>query len=44
VFSCKPFDEVIVEELVIKYFGAKSLRRAFIKRQATLGVGVETGE
>jgi S-adenosylmethionine/arginine decarboxylase-like enzyme len=38
VFSCKPFNERIVEDLVVKYFGAKSLRRAFIKRQAVLDV------
>jgi S-adenosylmethionine/arginine decarboxylase-like enzyme len=36
VFSCKPFDERIVEDLIVKYFDAKSLRRAFLKRQATL--------
>jgi S-adenosylmethionine decarboxylase len=35
VFSCKPFDEKIVEELVAQYFGCKSVRRAFIKRKAT---------
>lgn len=34
VFSCKPFDEKVVEELVTKHFGAKHLRRAFLKRQA----------
>ena len=38
VFSCKPFDERIVEDLVVQYFDAKSLRRAFIKRQAVLDV------
>jgi hypothetical protein len=38
VFSCKPYDERIVEDLVVQYFGAKSLRRAFIKRQAVLDV------
>jgi S-adenosylmethionine/arginine decarboxylase-like enzyme len=38
VFSCKPFDERIVEDLVVEYFGAKSLRLAFIKRQAVLDV------
>ncbi len=36
VFSCKPFDERVVEGLVVKYFGAKTIRRAFLKRQATL--------
>jgi S-adenosylmethionine decarboxylase len=34
VFSCKPFDEKVVEALVAKHFGAKHLRRAFLKRQA----------
>jgi S-adenosylmethionine decarboxylase len=34
VFSCKPFDEKVVEALVVKHFGAKHLRRAFLKRQA----------
>lgn len=34
VFSCKPFNEKIVEDLVVKHFGAKHLRRAFLKRQA----------
>lgn len=34
VFSCKPFDERVVESLVVRYFGAKSIRRALIKRQA----------
>ena len=34
VFSCKPYDEKVVEEMVVKYFGAKSLRCAFIKRKA----------
>jgi S-adenosylmethionine/arginine decarboxylase-like enzyme len=38
VFSCKPYDERIVEDLVVQYFDAKSLRRAFIKRQAVLDV------
>jgi S-adenosylmethionine/arginine decarboxylase-like enzyme len=38
VFSCKPYDERIVEDLVVQYFGAKSLCRAFIKRQAVLDV------
>ena len=38
VFSCKPFDERIVEDLVVQYFDAKSLRQAFIKRQAVLDV------
>jgi S-adenosylmethionine decarboxylase len=36
VFSCKPFDDKVVEELVVKHFDAKSLRRAFFKRKATI--------
>ena len=36
VFSCKTFDERVVEDLLVQYFGAKTIRRAFIKRQATL--------
>lgn len=36
VFSCKPYDESVVEELVVKYFNAKTVRRAFIQRQASL--------
>ncbi len=38
VFSCKAFDERVVEDLVVRYFGAKTIRRAFIKRQAMLEV------
>lgn len=38
VFSCKPFDERVVEDLVVKFFGAKTIRRAFIKRQAMLDI------
>ena len=34
VFSCKPYDEKVVEEMMVKYFGAKSLRCAFIQRKA----------
>lgn len=34
VFSCKPYDMRIVEDLVIKYFGAKTVRSAFLERQA----------
>ncbi|NBP59282.1 S-adenosylmethionine decarboxylase [bacterium] len=34
VFSCKPFEPKIVEDLVVKYFEAKSAKVAFIKRQA----------
>jgi S-adenosylmethionine/arginine decarboxylase-like enzyme len=36
VFSCKPFESKTVEELVVQYFGAKSLRTGFVKRQAIL--------
>lgn len=36
VFSCKPFNEKVVQELVAKYFGATSIRRSFLTRQATL--------
>ena len=41
VFSCKPFDERVVESLVVRYFGAKSIRRALIKRQALPDVETE---
>jgi S-adenosylmethionine/arginine decarboxylase-like enzyme len=36
VFSCKPYNIEVVESLVIKYFGVKSLRKAFIERKAIL--------
>ncbi len=36
VFSCKPYDQDIVEDLVVRYFGVKSVRKAFIERQAVL--------
>jgi S-adenosylmethionine decarboxylase len=42
VFSCKTFDERVVEDLLVQYFGAKTIRRAFIKRQATLETGSPT--
>jgi S-adenosylmethionine/arginine decarboxylase-like enzyme len=38
VFSCKPFDEAVVEQVVVRYFNPKTVRRAFIKRQAVLEV------
>jgi S-adenosylmethionine decarboxylase len=38
VFSCKPFDDRIVEMLLVQFFNAKTIRRAFIERQATLEV------
>jgi hypothetical protein len=34
VFSCKPFDPSIVEDLVVKYFNVKSVTTAFIQRKA----------
>jgi len=34
VFSCKPFDKLVVLELIKKYFGAKSMRHKFMDRQA----------
>lgn len=38
VFSCKPYDPRLVEALVVKYFGAKTVRQGFIHRQATLEI------
>ena len=38
VFSCKPFDPMVVEDLVMRYFGVKSVRKAFIDRKAILEV------
>jgi S-adenosylmethionine decarboxylase len=35
VFSCKPFDENIIEALVVKYFGVQTIRKAFIQRNAS---------
>lgn len=35
VFSCKEFDPILVEELAARYFGAKTVRQAFIRRKAT---------
>ena len=34
VFSCKPYDEQVVEDLVVAYFGATSIRKTFVTRQA----------
>lgn len=34
VFSCKPFDENVVVELVKTFFGAKKIDSLFIDRQA----------
>lgn len=36
VFSCKSFDPTVVEDLVVKYFGAKSFNVAFLNRKAPL--------
>lgn len=34
VFSCKPFEPVVVKSLVEKYFGATSIKETFLHRQA----------
>lgn len=34
VFSCKPFDQKVVQDLIIRYFGAQHLRCMFLQRQA----------
>lgn len=34
VFSCKPFDQKVVQDLIIKHFGAQHLRCMFLHRQA----------
>ncbi len=34
VFSCKPYDNQIVIDLVKQYFKAKSIRPSFLTRQA----------
>jgi S-adenosylmethionine/arginine decarboxylase-like enzyme len=34
VFSCKPYDEQVVEDLVVAYFGATKIRKNFVTRQA----------
>jgi S-adenosylmethionine/arginine decarboxylase-like enzyme len=34
VFSCKPYDDQIVVDLVKQYFKAKSVRPSFLTRQA----------
>jgi len=36
VFSCKSFDQKVVEDLLVKYFGAKKARKSFTLRQAPL--------
>ena len=36
VFSCKPFDQDAVERLVAGYFGVRSIRKAYLERQAML--------
>jgi S-adenosylmethionine/arginine decarboxylase-like enzyme len=34
VFSCKEYDPQIVEDLVVKYFGAQKFNKFFMHRQA----------
>ena len=34
VFSCKPYDEKVVEDLVVAYFGPTRVRKNFVTRQA----------
>jgi S-adenosylmethionine/arginine decarboxylase-like enzyme len=34
VFSCKTYDDEVVVDLVEKYFGATSIRRSYLTRQA----------
>lgn len=34
VFSCKLYDQQVVEDLVVEYFGAKRIRKNFLTRQA----------
>lgn len=34
VFSCKKFDQAVIENSVIKHFGAKKLRKYYLTRQA----------
>ena len=34
VFSCKPYDAQIVEDLVVEFFGPTSVRKNFLTRQA----------
>jgi S-adenosylmethionine/arginine decarboxylase-like enzyme len=34
VFSCKPYDDQVVEDLVIEFFGPARIRKNFITRQA----------
>ena len=38
VFSCKPYDTQVVEELVAKFFRVKSMRKAYLERQAVLEI------
>jgi S-adenosylmethionine/arginine decarboxylase-like enzyme len=35
VFSCKPYNSQVVEDMVIKYFAPQSIRQAFIIRNAS---------
>jgi len=34
VFSCKPYDDEVVMNLIIDFFGATGIRRNFVTRQA----------
>jgi S-adenosylmethionine/arginine decarboxylase-like enzyme len=34
VFSCKPYDDQVVEDLVIEFFGPTGIRKNFVTRQA----------
>jgi S-adenosylmethionine/arginine decarboxylase-like enzyme len=34
VFSCKPYDDQVVEDLVVEFFGAAKIRKNFVTRQA----------
>lgn len=36
VFSCKPFNEAVVQNLVAEFFGAKQMRCSSMKRQAPI--------
>ena len=41
VFSCKPYDPQVVEDLVVRFFNVKSVRKAYLERQAVLEVPPE---
>ena len=40
VFSCKPYDPQVVEDLVVRFFNVKSVRKAYLERKAILEVPV----